>query len=197
MSGTNTQPYEILTGVGTLYKAPVGTAFPLLTAVPAAAWVNMGETDGGVKVTPEQTTKLLGSDQRTGMVKAIRSEEGLAIETNLKAATLENIALLMSASVTDTPPAAGTIGTRAVPLHRGSVIAEWALLFRHDYGSPYGDFPAQYELPRGYFGGPTGQEYKKDSEVLLPVKFVALEDLNAGAEADRFGRLVVQDAAAI
>ncbi len=193
----NTQPYEILTGVGTLYKAPVGTAFPALTATPAAPWVSLGETDGGVKVTPDQTTKTFSTDQRTGVVKVIRSDETLTVETNLKHSTLENISLLMGPSVTDTPAGAGTIGTREVPLHRGAEVAEWALLFRHEYGSPYGDYPAQFELPRGFFDGPAGQEFKKDGEVLIPVKFVALEDLNAAQEEDRFGRIVAQDAAAV
>ncbi len=192
----NNQPYEILTGVGTLYRAAVGTAFPSLTAQPGAAWTNLGETDGGVKITPEQETKTFTSDQRTGPVKAVRVGESLTVETNLKHATLENIGLLLGASVTDTPPGAGTIGTRELPLHRGSTVNEYAFLFRHPYGSPYGNFPAQYELPRGFFDGPAGQEYKKDGEVLLPVKFTVLEDTTAGAEADRFGRLVAQDAAA-
>lgn len=192
----NTQPYEILTGVGALYRALVGTSFPALTAQPGAGWTSLGETDGGVKVTPEQEIKTFTSDQRTGFVKAIRSSESLTVETNLKHATLENIGLLLGNSVTDTAPGAGTIGTRQVALHRGSTISEYALLFRGNYQSAYGDFPAQYELPRGFFDGPVGQEYKKDGEVLLPVKFMALEDTTANAEADRFGRLVMMDASA-
>lgn len=192
----NNVPYEILTGVGTLYKAPVGTTFPDLTATPAAPWINLGETDGGVKVNLEQTTNIIRSDQRTGPVKAIRSEENLTVETSLKHSTLENIAILLGNSVTDTPAGAGTIGTREVALHRGATVTEYALLFRGSYQSAYGDYPAQYELPRGYFDGPAGQEYKKDGEVLLPVQFRALEDENAALEADRFGRLVMQDAAA-
>ncbi len=193
----NTQPYEILTGVGTLYKAPVGTAFPLLTATPAAPWVSLGETDGGVKITPEQTTKRISTDQRTGPVKAIRSAEGLLVETNLKHTTMENVAILLGNSVTDTPAAAGTIGTRAVALHRGAAVTEYALLFRGSYQSAYGNWPAQYELPRGYFDGSTGHSYTEEGEVLLPLQFVALEDLNAAAETDRFGQLIMQDAAAI
>ncbi len=193
----NNQPYEILTGVGTLYKAPVGTAFPGLSAVPAAPWVSLGETDGGVKITPEQTTKTFSSDQRTGPYKAIRTEEALAVETNLRNATMENIAILLGNSVTDAPAGVGTIGTREVALHRGAAVTEYALLFRHEHGSPYGDYPAQYELPRGFFDGPTGQEYKKDDAVLLPLKFVALEDYNAAQEEDRFGRLVAEDAVAL
>ena len=193
----NVQPYEILTGVGTLYKAPVGTAFPALTANPVAQWINLGATDGGVKVTPEQTTKVIRDDQHTGPRKAVRSEESLMVETNLRNSTLENMAILMGNSVTDTAAAAGTIGTREVALHRGATVTEYALLFRGAYQSAYGDFPAQYELPRGFFDGPMGHEWKKDDAVLLPVKFTALEDEDAAAEANRFGRLIMQDAAAL
>jgi hypothetical protein len=191
----NNTPYEILTGVGTLYRAPVGTAFPALTATPAAPWVTMGDTDGGVKITTDQKTKQITSDQRTGPIKAIRTEESLKVETNLKASTMENIAALLSVTVTDVAPGAGTIGTRSVALHRGSLVNESALLFRGSYQSPYGDWPAQFELPRGYYDGPVAMEYKKDGEVLLPVQFVALEDPNANSESERFGQFIVQDAA--
>lgn len=192
----NNQPYEILTGVGTLYKAPVGTAYPALTATPAAPWVSLGETDGGVKVTLEQTTHTIRDDQHTGPRKAFRSEEELLLETNLRDITVENMAILLGNSVTDTPPGAGTIGTREVPLHRGLTVTEYALLFRGEYQSPYGNYPAQYELPRGFFDGPIGQEYKKDDAVLLPVQFRALEDYNEANVEDSFGRWVVEDAPA-
>ncbi len=193
----NSQPYEILTGVGTLYVAAVGTTFPALTATPSASWADLGETEGGVTVTLSQTTVRLRTDQRTGPVKAVRTEEDLLIETQLAEATLENMAKLHGMTVTDTAAAAGAIGTREIPLHRGSVIDEYALLFRGASQSAYGDYPAQYEVPRGYYDGPISLPHKKEAKVVIPVQFVALEDTNAGNENDRFGRLVMQDAAAI
>lgn len=187
--------YELLSGVGTLYAAPVGTAFPAVNATPAAPWRALGETDDGVKVTMDQKTEVKRTDQRTGPVKAIRTEEDVIIETKLAQVTLENLADLIGNTVTDTPPGAGTIGTRAVPLHRGATVKEFAFLFRGN--SPYGAYPAQYELPRGYFDDAVEAEFTKDGFSSLPLKFMALEDLNAASEADRFGRMVAQDAAAL
>jgi len=191
----NSQPYEILTGVGTLYVAPVGTAFPLLTAVPGASWTDLGETEGGVTVSLEQTTVRLRTDQRTGPVKAIRTEENLMIGTSLAESTLENLAKLHGGTVTDTPPGVGTIGTREVPLHRGFGVDQWAILFRGT--SAYGDYPAQYEVPRGYFDGPIALAHVKGDKAVMAAQFVALEDPYAAADGDKFGRLVMEDAPAI
>lgn len=187
--------YEILVGVGTLYVAPVGTTFPAVSATPAAPWVSLGETDGGVKVTPSQKINVERTDQRTGAVKAMRSEEDIAIETNLVQATYEKLAVVLnSATLTDTAPGSGTIGTREIPLYRGTTVAEVALVFRGV--SPYAAYNAQFQVPRGYFDGDTGLAFQKDKKVLIPVKFMALEDLNAVSSTDRFGKVIAQDAAA-
>lgn len=187
----NAQPYAILVGAGKLYRAPVGTDFPDVDATPSGEWIEMGDTDGGVTVTLEQTIAQHRTDQSTGPRKATRSEENLIIETGLAEATLENLSALLTEEVVDTPPGASTIGTREVNLYRGFELKEYALLFRGQ--SPYGDYPGQYEVPRGYFDGPTAPPYTKDAKTLLGMRFVALEDPNASSDAERFGRLIVQD----
>ena len=190
-----TNAYEILSGAGTLYVAPASEAKPDVDAVPAGNWSEMGETEGGVSVTPSREIEKLRTDQRTGGVKAISSEEDLTIEVDLAQATLENLAQAMGGlTVTDNAPGASTIGTREMGLYRGSDVNEYALLFRAN--SPYGDFPAQFYVPRGYFDGETGMEYVKDDKVMIPVAFEALEDLSASSESERFGKYEAQDAAA-
>jgi len=186
---------EILTGVGRLYIAAVGTAFPAVNEAPGASWRDVGETVDGVTVTLDQTINEFTTDQRTGPVKATRSEESLTIETKLAQGTLENLADALGNTVTDTPPGAGTIGTRKLALTRGFAVAEYALLFRGS--SPYGDWNAQYEVPRGYFGGSQAMEHTKDGQTAIPVEFHALEDLTASTEYEKFGRLIEQDAAAL
>lgn len=192
---TNTTPYSLLVGVGTLYIAPANTAKPAVNAAPSGAWRSLGETDGGVKVNKTQNIEKFSSDQRTGNTKAVRTEEGVTIETNLQETTLENLADVTGVVVTDVAPGSGTIGTRSVPLHSGAVVDEYALLFRGS--SPYGDYQAQYWVPRGFFDGDIESEFTKDGKTLIPAKFEALEDLNAATEAERFGIYEVQDAAAL
>ena len=187
--------YEVLVGVGKLYVAPANTTKPNLTAEPGGDWVYLGETSDGVTVTKSQDIAEHKSDQRTGAVKATRTDESLTVATKLMQATLENLAYAIGgATVNDDPPQAGVIGTRTVGLYLGGDVAEFAILFRGD--SPYGPYPGQYYIPRGYFGGEVGQEFKKDKEVVIPVEFHALEDLTTADASMRFGVVEYQDAAA-
>jgi hypothetical protein len=187
--------YTILAGVGTLYIGAANLAAPATVATtPGAGWTTLGETDGGVKITKTQSIEAFTSDQRTGKVKAVRTEEGITVETNLVEATLENLASVINGTVTDTAAGVGTIGTRALKLHAGATVTEYALLFRGK--SPYGNFPGQFYIPRGYMDDDVETEFVKDGMTLIPVKFEALEDLNASTEADRFGVVTYQDAVA-
>jgi hypothetical protein len=190
-----TQPYQILVGVGTLYIAPAGTAKPALTATPTGSWRSLGLTKEGVKVTKTSKVETFTPDQRTGKVKARRTEEGMTIETQLMENTLENLADVIGQTVTDTAPGSGTIGTRTLKMYSGADVDEFALLFRGD--SPYGAYPGQSYVPRGYFDDDVEIEHVKDGEAVIPIKFEALEDLNASTEADRFGIVEYQDAAAL
>ena len=190
------ESYELLTGVGFLYIAPVGTAFPALTvATPASPWVALGETQDGVKLTIAKSVEQIRVDQRHGPVKAILPESDGTIETKLALGTLENLAYILGNTVTDTAPGAGTIGTRALGLYPNSETQEYSILFRGQ--SPYGDFPGQYQLPRGYFDGDIEMEHKKDGNVAFPISFMVLEDLDAATEDLRYGQALYQDAAAL
>lgn len=186
--------YSILVGPGTLYIGAASLAAPATVATtPGTGWTSLGETDGGVKITKTQNIEAFTTDQRTGKVKAVRTEEGVTIETNLVEKTLENLANVINGTVTDTAPGVATIGTRALKLHAGATVTEYALLFRGK--SPYGNYPGQFYVPRGYMDDDVEMEFTKDGMTLIPVKFEALEDLNASTEADRFGVATYQDAA--
>jgi len=189
------ESYEILVGVGKLYVAPAGTAKPDLTAEPGSEWTYLGETEDGVTATKSQDIAEHKSDQRTGPIKATRTDESLTVATKLLAATLENLSVAIGgATVNDNPPQTGVIGTRTMGMYLGGEVAEFAILFRGD--SPYGPYPGQYYVPRGYFGGEVGQEFKKDKGVVIPVEFHALEDLSATDPTMRFGVVEYQDAEA-
>jgi hypothetical protein len=192
MNGT---PYDLLVGAGTLYIAPAGTAMPALTATPSGSWRDLGETDGGVKIAKRQSIEAFGSDQRTGNVKAVRTEEGLRVETNLQKSTLENLADVLNGTVTTVAAGSGTIGTKTMGMYSGPGVSEFAFLFRSN--SPYGNWSAQYYVPRGYFDGDVEREFIKDGKTLVPVAFEALEDLNAATDAERFGKYQAQSAAAL
>ena len=193
-----TNAYEILSGVGTIYIAPEDEAAPNLDDTPSGNWSELGETDGGVTVTKADEYEKQFTDQRTGPVKVLRTEESLVIETNLAQATLENLAqVLGGATVTDIAADADDVGYREMGMYMGLDVNAYALLFRGESQSPYvASYPAQLWIPRGYFGGEVEMEYVKDNKVLIPVMFEALEDLGASSEAERFGKYQAQDAEA-
>lgn len=189
------QPYEVLVGVGKLYIADAGTAAPDLDAEPDAQdWTELGETDGGVKVTKSQNVEKYSSDQRTGNIKAVRTEEGVTIETNLNENSLEKLAYAIGGTITTVAPGSGTIGTKSLNLHRGVTVDQYAFLFRGD--SPYGNFPGQYYVPVCIFSEDVEMEFKKDDKTLVPIKIEALEDPDAATEDERFGFVIYQSAAA-
>lgn len=188
-------PYEVLVGVGTLYIAAANTAAPAVNAAPSGSWRTLGETDGGVKVRKTQNIERFSSDQRTGPIKAVRTEEGLEVETNLHESTLENLADAMDSTVTTTAPGSGTIGKKTVKLYKGAEVAEFALLFRGS--SPYGNYPGQFYIPRGTMDDDIEMEFIKDGKTLIPMKFLALEKLDAATPQDRFGNAEYQHAAAL
>lgn len=189
------EPYEILTGVGRLYSAEVGTAFPDVDETPNASWRDLGDTQDGVTVTLDQKIDEHRVDQETGPVKASRSEESAVLETSLAEATMENLADVLGATVQDTMAAAGVPGTREVPLYRGANVKTKAFLFRGS--SAYGNYPAQYELPVGYFGGAVELKDSKDGNRAIGVEFHALVDHNAATDSEKFGRLIMQDELAL
>jgi hypothetical protein len=187
-------PLQILVGVGRLYAAPKGTAFPKIDAAPAVDWIDLGVTDGGVTVSIKQTIEMHRVDQETGAVKATRTEEDLTIETSLALNTLENLAEVMGNTVTDTAATAADAGYRTLGLARGADVEELAFLFRGK--SPYmADRNAQYELPRGVFNqDEIGTEYTKEGKAMIPCTFSALVDPDASSDDEKFGRLKAQDA---
>ena len=191
------ETYELLHGAGSLYVAPIGEAFPDVETTPAGNWVALGETKDGVTVNYDESIEVVRVDQETGGVKAIRTEEDMMIETSLAIGTLANLSYFLNGNtVTDTAAGAGTIGTQEIANYRGGVVQEYAILFRAS--SPYGaSYPAQYELPRGYFEGPAGLEYVKDNTVVIPCVFHALVDLTASTDDEKFGKLIAQDADAL
>jgi len=187
--------YSIMTGVGRLYLGDALADPPALGSAPDSGdWRNVGDTQDGVDVDPSQKVELTRTDQRTGPVKAVRSEETLKIKTKLAEMTLENLADALGNSVTDVAAGVGTIGTRKVFLHRGANVAEYALLF--EGYSPYLNGPAYYYVPRVYIDL-DAIKHDKSKNAAIPVTFEALENLSASSEEERFGYLIAKDAAAL
>lgn len=182
----------------TLWLAPVGTAFPLVNAAPAVAWVRVGTSgnvnydEDGVTVSHVAKREIARSAGRTGPIKPFITEEDLIISVKLMDISLEQYATALN-KLTPTTIAAATAvpGTRRVGLSQGADVMEYALLARG--ASPYGvGFTSQYEVPRCFQSGDAKPVYKKGKPATLELEFTALEDLSAASEFARFGHLVSQ-----
>lgn len=197
------EPYEIIGAPLTLWLAPVGTAFPLIDAAPAAGWTKIGTngdanySDAGVTVTHSQTINKVRPAGAVGAIKAFRADEDLMLSLVLWDLSLEQYATVLGGiAPTTTAAGVGTAGFKTMGLSRGEDVALYALLARGV--SPYGDgFTAQYEVPRCYQSASPAPVFNKGVPAGLALQFDALEDLDAASAGERFGRLSAQTAAAL
>jgi len=198
------QAQEIIATPIEVYTAPIGEAFPSIdTEPPGGNWTLLG-TNGsrnydeeGVVVEHTESVedfRMLGS---TGILKSVRTEEGLTIRLTLRDLTLEQLKFALNANtVTTTAAGAGQPGERDIDLYKGRTISEFALLVRGDFSAYADGFNTQFEVPRVRLGGEPEVTYEKGTPAGVEIEFVALEDENASTDADRFGKLRVQEAAA-
>lgn len=197
------EPLEIIMAPFEVYVAPVGTAFPTVDAAPGAGWTLLGKggkdnmDESGVTVTHSQTLnpkRTLGS---TGNIKVVRSAEELTIGFTLFDLTAEMYAnALNGATVTTVAPGTGTIGTKEINLRQGRDVSLFALIARGP--SPELDGAnGQYQVPKVYQSDNPKPVFKKDDAAGLLFTFTALEDLTQATEAERFGQLIYQHAAAL
>lgn len=192
------EPYEIIGAPFTLWVAPTGTAFPAINAAPAGDWTKIGTngdrnySEDGVTVAHSQSLDYARPAGATGPVKAFRTEEDLRISLTLWDITLEQYAYAMNGNtVTTTAAGVGTAGKKKLGIYRGSQVREFALLLRGI--SAYDpDFNAQYEVPRAVDAGSPEVQFTKGVPAGLAIEFMAMEDLDAATEAERFGRLIQQ-----
>lgn len=196
----NSAPYEIIAAPATLYVAPVGEAFPDVDTTPAGNWVKVGTTgdfnysEDGVTINHGQSVEVFRALGSTGPRKAWRTEEELIIGLTLVDISLEQYKHAMNQNtVTTTPAAPGTPGTKSIGLSRGMTLDQRALLIRGT--SPYGDdFAAQYEVPIAVEQGSPEVVFRKGEPAGLQLEFQALEDPNAATADVRFGTLTCQTA---
>lgn len=192
---------ELLAGPITLYLAPLGTAFPLVSAAPGAAWVKVGTNgasnydEDGVNVGGDESIEDWRGLGSTGPLKSWRTEETLTIGLTLRDATPAQVKLAFNNNtVTATAAALGVPGTEKMGLRKGPKVARRAALLRAQQ-SPLMEVGAmQFEVPIVRFGSASEMTFEKGTPVGTELEFVALEDTAAALEEERFGRLVVQSA---
>lgn len=197
-------PFEIIAAPVTVYQAAIGEAFPLIDAAVVGNWAKIGTsgdrniTEDGVTVAHPDEVEMFYSVGGTGPQKVFRVREGFMCRFILADISLEQYRhVLNDNSVTDTAAASGVAGFREVDLYRGVTVSQVALLIRGTF-SAYGDtWNTQFEIPNCFQTGSPEPVFQKGVPAGLAFEYTAIEDPLAATSADRFGRLVKQDATAL
>jgi hypothetical protein len=172
----HSEPFDQLTGTLTVYIAAVGSTVPDVDETPTSPWVELGCTDGEQSLQHAGALTYFRDNCHQGPVKAVRPEEDVIVTFTLVGLTLENYAMVLhEIDLLDEDPLADP-ETSAIPLLRGFVPTEYALLFRGEALSPYGAWPGMYVIPRGVFDGEPQPTFAKDGRAGLETEFHALED---------------------
>lgn len=191
------EPFSMVNGPISLYKAPAGTAAPEISAdTPPSPWVLIGDngdkaySDDGVTINPSESKegqRTLGS---TGVRKRFRTEEDFGIGVTLLDMTAEAFAVAMNdAPITEVAAGTGTGGYREISLLRGPDVRNFAILARGK--SPYADdMNAQYWIPLADVEFTSEVTYGKGEAAGLEIEFMALEHDTHG-----FGKYMPQNAA--
>lgn len=189
----SSKPFEILHGPLKIYVATVGTAFPAVNASPGGGWTLLGATDGDQEIEQTGDLEFFTTNDHQSHVKAVRPEEEIRIKFMVVGLTLENWATVLDRA-SDVTAAAGPPATKKIPLKRGYIPNEYALLLKGSALSPYGAFPGQFELPRTVVDQSGTAVFTKADRVGLESEWVVLEDDTQGDLAESLGRLIVQTA---
>jgi len=188
-------PFDQLTGPLQVYVAPVGSTVPDIDAAPASPWVELAETDGEQSMQHSGALTYFRDNAHQGPRKAVRPEEDVVVAFTLVSLTLEHYARILDAVGDVVEDAVSDPNTKTLPLERGFVPTEYALLFRGAATSPYGIWPGMYVIPRGVFDGEPQPTFAKDDRPAVECEFHALVDADQSA-GDELGWMVVQSAAA-
>jgi len=147
-------------------------------------------------VTHEQNIETYIPNGATGPIKASRTEERLQLALTLWDITLEQYQLALNGNtVTTVAAGSGAPGYKWIGMSRNSDGQLIALMLKGV--SPYDDsMSMQYQVPFAYHMGSPEVAYQKGVPAGLALEFGVLVDPAAATPAERFGRIVAQDAAA-
>lgn len=203
MGYANSTPYEIIAAPFTVYAAVVGTAFPTVDAVPAAAWATVGTSgdlnyfEDGVIINIPQKFDFFRALGDSASRKVFRVEEDLTVELTLADLTLEQFQHAVNGNaITTVPSSSGIAGYKKIGLSRGFSVATVALLVRGP--SPYGDnMTWQLEIARAAQTGSPKTVFRRNVPAGLDLMWTSLVDPSAASASERIGKIRAQTGPAL
>jgi len=126
----------------------------------------------------------------------VRTEEGLTATFVLEDMTLEQYSnALNGVAIAEIAAAAGVAGQKNLTLHMGANVSTYAMLIR-GVSSYDENLNGQYQVPKCYQKGNPAPVFDKSNAASLKLEFEAIEDPDAPTDEERFGKLIMQTAAA-
>lgn len=152
---------NLIQGPATVYVAPFGTADPATIAtVPAAAWVDVGGTKGGLELNVSSEFATLTVDQIVDIIESRRTGREVTVKTTMAEATLQNIAN----AIANAAPVANVLelddGFAAFKPAYSAILID---------GIAPGGFKRRIIVRKTLPTDAVGIGYKKDDQTVVPV----------------------------
>lgn len=152
---------NLIQGPATVYVAPFGTAEPATIATaPAAAWVDVGGTKGGLELNVSSEFATLTVDQIVDIIESRRTGREVTAKTTLAEATLQNIAQ----AIANTAPVANVLelddGLAAFKPAYSAILID---------GIAPGGYRRRIIVRKTLPTDAVGIGYKKDDQTVVPV----------------------------
>lgn len=181
---------NIYLGRGTVWVAPVGTAFPAVDETPAAAWFQIG-TDGsksysedGITLRRNVSVERIRTLGTTMVRKAAITEADFEVEFSVVDMAPDQVLLAMGgdeADVTNVPSAVGVPGTDTIVVPTSPTPVQRAVLVRLD-GSPAGpSFLTQVQIQVAIQTGGGEATMSKGNAMMFQHIWTALEPASGEA----------------
>ena len=152
---------NLIQGPATVYVAPFGTADPATIATaPAAAWIDVGGTKGGLELNVSSEFATLTVDQIVDIIESRRTGREVTVKTTMAEATLENIAQ----AIANAAPVANVLelddGLAAFKPAYSAILID---------GIAPGGFRRRIIVRKTLPTDAVGIGYKKDDQTVVPV----------------------------
>lgn len=161
---------NLIQGPAVLSSGAFGATEPTdiaVNVVPAASsWTDMGGTNGGVKLTLTLTYSELEVDQIVDVVGRRLTKREEMIETSLAEPTLENLAISLNNTA---PVSAATYKTLDLDAADSATQPTYRAFILDGYAPS--SFRRRVIVRKGLSTSSPDQEWKKDGQTLIPVKF--------------------------
>ncbi len=178
-------PHEILAAPLTLWLADVGTAFPLIDAAPAVAWVLVGTEgpnnydDGGVVASHGEEVFDFKPSGSTMPSKRFRIGEEFKLKLDLVDLSPAVYAKAMNnAAVTTIAAGVGVAGLKKFSLFRGTIVNSFAVLAR-GMSSVDNTLTMQYVISKAFVSVNGDVIFDKTKVAALPLEIETIRHSSA------------------